>query len=87
MAVACTVLFLPALALRPVLTLPLNALQPMTDKAQAAVLSVAIEWLPKISNGALNFHLSAAAGGVEDGSLTQGDGLALTGLEDRQTIA
>ena len=87
MAVACTVLFLPALALRPVLTLPLNALQPVTDKAQAAVLSVAIEWLPKISGGALNFHLSAAAGGVEDGSLTQGDGLALTGLEDLMVTA
>lgn len=87
MAVACTVLFLPALALRPVLTLPLNALQPVTDKAQAAVLSVAIEWLPKISDGALNFHLSAAAGGVEDGSLTQGDGLALTGLEDLMVTA
>ncbi len=68
-------------------TLPLNALQPVTDKAQAAVLSAAIEWLPKISNGALNFHLSAAAGGVEDGSLTQGDGLALTGLEDLMVTA
>lgn len=87
MAVACTVLFLPALVLRPVLTLPLNALQPVTDKARAAVLSAAIEWLPKISGGALNFHVSAAAGGVEDGSLTQGDGLALTGLEDLMVTA
>ena len=62
--------------------LPLNALQPVTDKVCAAGLSAAIEWLPKISGGALNFHVSAAAGGVEDGSLTRGDGLALTGLED-----
>ena len=54
----------------------------MTDKVCAAGLSAAIEWLPKISGGALNFHVSAAAGGVEDGSLTRGDGLALTGLED-----
>lgn len=69
-------------ALRPVLMLPLNALQPVTDKVCAAGLSAAIEWLPKISGGALNFHVSAAAGGVEDGSLTRGDGLALTGLED-----
>ena len=82
MAALCAVLFLPALALRPVLTLPLNALQPVTDKAGAAVLRVAIAWLPKISGGALNFHVSAAAGGVEDGSLVQGEGLALTGLED-----
>ena len=82
MAVACALLFLPALALRPVLTLPLDALQPVTDKASAAVLRVAIAWLPKISGGALNFHVSAAAGGVEDGSLLQGEGLALTGLED-----
>ena len=82
MAALCAVLFLPALALRPALTLPLNALQPMTDKASAAVLRVAIAWFPKISGGALNFHVSAAAGGVEDGSLVQGDGLALTGLED-----
>ena len=62
--------------------LPLNALQPVTDKVCVAGLSAAIEWLPKISGGALNFHVSAAAGGVEDGSLTRGDGLALTGLED-----
>ena len=82
MAAICAVLFLPALALRPVLMLPLNALQPVTDKVCAAGLSAAIEWLPKISGGALNFHVSAAAGGVEDGSLTRGDGLALTGLED-----
>ena len=82
MAALCAVLFLPALALRPALTLPLNALQPVTDKASAAVLRVAIAWLPKISGGALNFHVSAAAGGVEDGSLVQGEGLALTGLED-----
>ena len=82
MAALCAVLFLPALALRPVLTLPLNALQPVTDKASAAVLRVAIAWPPKISGGALNFHVSAAAGGVEDGSLVQGQGLALTGLED-----
>ena len=82
MAVACAVLFLPALALRPVLALPLGALQPVTDKAGAAVLRVAIAWLPKISGGALNFHVSAAAGGVEDGSLVRGQGLALTGLED-----
>ena len=82
MAAICAVLFLPALALRPVLTLPLDALQPVTDKAGAAVLRVAIAWLPKISGGALNFHVSAAAGGVEDGSLVQGEGLALTGLED-----
>ena len=82
MAALCAVLFLPTLALRPALTLPLNALQPVTDKAGAAVLRVAIAWLPKISGGALNFHVSAAAGGVEDGSLVQGEGLALTGLED-----
>ena len=82
MAALCAVLFLPALALRPALTLTLNALQPVTDKAGAAVLRVAIAWLPKISGGALNFHVSAAAGGVEDGSLVQGEGLALTGLED-----
>ena len=82
MAAICAVLFLPALALRPALALPLNALQPVTDKAGAAVLRVAIAWLPKISGGALNFHVSAAAGGVEDGSLVQGQGLALTGLED-----
>ena len=82
MAAICAVLFLPALALRPALALPLNALQPVTDKAGAAVLRVAIAWLPKISGGALNFHISAAAGGVEDGSLLQGEGLALTGLED-----
>ena len=82
MAAICAVLFLPALALRPALTLPLNAMQPVTDKASAAVLRVAIAWLPKISGGALNFHVSAAAGGVEDGSLVQGEGLALTGLED-----
>ena len=82
MAAICAVLFLPALALRPALTLTLNALQPVTDKASAAVLRVAIAWLPKISGGALNFHVSAAAGGVEDGSLVQGQGLALTGLED-----
>lgn len=82
MAALCAVLFLPALALRPVLTLPLNALQPVTDKARAAVLRAAIVWLPKISGGALNIHVNAAAGGVEDGSLVQGEGLALTGLED-----
>ena len=82
MAALCAVLFLPALALRPALALPLNALQPVTDKASAAVLRVAIAWPPKISGGALNFHVSAAAGGVEDGSLVQGQGLALTGLED-----
>ena len=82
MAAICAVLFLPALALRPVLMLPLNALQPVTDKVCAAGLSAAIEWLPKISGGALNFRVSAAAGGVEDGSLTRGDGLALSGLED-----
>lgn len=82
MAALCAVLFLPALALRPVLTLPLNALQPVTDKASAAVLRAAIVWLPKISGGALNIHVNAAAGGVEDGSLLQGEGLALTGLED-----
>lgn len=68
MAAICVVLFLPALALRPVLMLPLNALQPVTDKVCAAGLSAAIEWLPKISGGALNFHVSAAAGGVEDGA-------------------
>ena len=82
MAVACALLFLPALALRPVLTLPLDALQPVSNKAGAAVLRVAIAWLPKISGGALNFHVSATAGGVEDGSLVQGEGLTLTGLED-----
>ena len=82
MAALCAVLFLPALALRPVLTLPLNALQPVTDKASAAVLRTAIVWLPKISGGTLNIHVNAAAGGVEDGSLVQGEGLALTGLED-----
>lgn len=82
MAAICAVLFLPALALRPALTLPLNALQPVTDKASAAVLRAAIVWLPKISGGALNIHVNAAAGGVEDGSLVQGEGLALTGLED-----
>ena len=82
MAALCAVLFLPALALRPVLTLPLDALQPVTDKASAAVLRAAIVWLPKISGGALNIHVNAAAGGVEDGSLVQGEGLALTGLED-----
>lgn len=82
MAALCAVLFLPALALRPVLTLPLNALQPVTDKASAAVLRAAIVWLPKISGGTLNIHVNAAAGGVEDGSLLQGEGLALTGLED-----
>ena len=75
-------LFLPALALRPMLTLPLNVLQPVTDKASAAVLRAAIVWLPKISGGALNIHVNAATGGVEDGSLVQGEGLALTGLED-----
>ena len=82
LAALCAVLFLPALALRPVLTLPLNALQPVTDKASAAVLRAAIVWLPKISVGTLNIHVNAAAGGVEDGSLLQGEGLALTGLED-----
>ena len=82
MAAVCGVLFLPAAALCPALTLPLNVLQPVTEKAETAVLSAAIEWLPKLSGGALNFHVSAAAGGVEDGSLTAGDGLALTGLED-----
>lgn len=82
MTALCAVLFLPALALRPVLTLPLNALQPVTDKASAAVLRAAIVWLPKISGGALNIHVNAAAGGVEDGSLLQGEGLTLTGLED-----
>ena len=51
MAAICAVLFLPALALRPVLMLPLNALQPETDKVCAAGLSAAIEWLPKISGG------------------------------------
>ena len=64
------------------LALPLDALQPVTERARAAALGAAIEWLPKISGGALNFHVSAAAGGVEDGSLTQSDGLALQGLED-----
>ena len=54
----------------------------MTERTRAAALGAAIEWLPKISGGALNFHVSAAAGGVEDGSLTQSDGLALQGLED-----
>ena len=82
MMLVCAVLFLPALALRPVLALPLDALQPVTERARAAALGAAIEWLPKISGGALNFHVSAAAGGVEDGSLTQSDGLALQGLED-----
>ena len=82
MMLVCAVLFLPALALRPVLALPLDALQPATERARAAALGAAIEWLPKISGGALNFHVSAAAGGVEDGSLTQSDGLALQGLED-----
>lgn len=74
MMLVCAVLFLPALALRPVLALPLDALQPVTERARAAALGAAIEWLPKISGGALNFHVSAAAGGVEDGSLTQSDG-------------
>lgn len=82
MMLVCAVLFLPALALRPVLALPLDALQPVTERTRAAALGAAIEWLPKISGGALNFHVSAAAGGVEDGSLTQSDGLALQGLED-----
>ena len=82
MMLVCAVLFLPALALRPVLALPLDALQPVTERARVAALGAAIEWLPKISGGALNFHVSAAAGGVEDGSLTQSDGLALQGLED-----
>lgn len=82
MMLVCAVLFLPALALRPVLALPLDALQPVTERAREAALGAAIEWLPKISGGALNFHVSAAAGGVEDGSLTQSDGLALQGLED-----
>ena len=82
MMLVCAVLFLPALALRPVLALPLDALQPVTERARAAALGAAIEWLPKISGGALNFHVSASAGGVEDGSLTQSDGLALQGLED-----
>ena len=54
----------------------------MTAPPHSFPTSPAIEWLPKISGGALNFHVSAAAGGVEDGSLTRGDGLALTGLED-----
>ena len=82
MMLVCAVLFLPALALRPVLALPLDALQPVTERARVAALGAAIEWLPQISGGALNFHVSAAAGGVEDGSLTQSDGLALQGLED-----
>ena len=82
MMLVCAVLFLPALALRPVLALPLDALQPVTERTRAAALGAAIEWLPKISGGALSFHVSAAAGGVEDGSLTQSDGLALQGLED-----
>ena len=82
MMLVCAVLFQPALALRPVLALPLDALQPVTERAREAALGAAIEWLPKISGGALNFHVSAAAGGVEDGSLTQSDGLALQGLED-----
>lgn len=82
MVAVCAVLCLPALALRPVLALPLNALQPVTERAQAAVIGAAVEWLPKISGGALRLHVSAAAGGVEDGSLTQSDGLALQGLED-----
>ena len=87
MMLLCGLLFVPAALLRPVAALPLNALQPVSDKAQAAVLSAAIEWLPKISNGAINFHVSTAAGGVEDGSLTQSDGLALQGLEDLMLTA
>lgn len=62
MMLVCAVLFLPALALRPVLALPLDALQPVTERARVAALGAAIEWLPKISGGALNFHVSAAAG-------------------------
>lgn len=82
MALVCAGMFLPAFALGKALQVPLNALQPVTDRAAASVLSAAVTWLPRISGGALNIHVSAAAGGVEDGSLTQSDGLALEGLED-----
>lgn len=82
MLLASAVLLLPAWVLCPVLTLPLNALQPVSDTVQSAVVSAAVQWLPQISGGALNFHVSAAAGGVEEGSLSAGDGLSLTGLED-----
>ena len=51
MMLVCAVLFLPALVLRPVLALPLDALQPVTERARAAALGAAIEWLPKISGG------------------------------------
>lgn len=51
MAAICAVLFLPALALRPVLMLPLNALQPVTDKVCAAGLSAAISGCRKSAAG------------------------------------
>ena len=76
MMLVCAVLFLPALALRPVLALPLDALQPVTERAPGSGAGGGHRVAAKNQRRALNFHVSAAAGGVEDGSLTQSDGLA-----------
>lgn len=80
--VVCAVLLVPAFVLRPVVSLPLQALQPAAQAVESAAISAAVTWLPRVSGGRLNLHVEAAAGGVTDGSLAQGGGLQLRGVED-----
>ena len=78
----CAALLVPALVLRPVVSLPLQALQPVAQVVESAAVSAAVTWRPRVSGGRLNLHVEAAAGGVADGSLAQGGGLQLRGVED-----
>ena len=78
----CAALLVPAFVLRPVVGLPLQALQPAAQVMESAAISAAVTWLPRVSGGRLNLHVEAAAGGVADGALAQGGGLQLRGVED-----
>ena len=78
----CAALLVPAFVLRPVVGLPLQALQPAAQVVESAAISAAVTWLPRVSGGRLNLHVEAAAGGVADGAIAQGGGLQLRGVED-----
>lgn len=78
----CAALLVPAFVLRPLVSLPLQALQPAARVVESAAISAAVTWLPRVSGGRLNLHVEAAAGGVADGALGQGGGLQLRGVED-----
>ena len=70
------------LILMPLLELPAARVKPLTNELRERTAKAVLEKLPDGLGGRLTAADTASGGGVEDGSLTDGTGFLLDGVED-----